>query len=639
MSRLFLILAVLIMTFTAPLTAQNTNTFEPITAANRTQLQHIATLGRGDAPTFTWTADGETLTTATDTGIWFFDANFTQTDYWQHNFNFPYQIEWNPQGNQLAILDTDRLTVFFADGQLAFETDHPVSSFAWHPTENQLAIGTEDRNVTLLDPTTGIAIEQLEIRGEFVSWSPDGVYFAVSDNYTNLRLYDANTLELRRSLEPQQAGGILRWSADSHYFTDACFIQESFEFIGSCLWDAKTGELLEAMELVSFVWTPDAESRVTFGTSPFTADAGSFLDIQQPDAELISTGYGERLVNMIWHPQHNRLTALSDEGTLVEFDYPSGEIISQHQLHIPSGQMAISFSPSATYLSASRGGYVYMWSLDTLEAGFIPEPEYRLATQEDNFAFAEVRVDWISDEEIITNEYTNFYGPFVSRTINRRNANTGNVIERLYHIESEESSSAGYNCGESPNADYTRVACYVNHELRVYTFDLSQILFGVRETGAGREIAWNPDENTIAYRSYDGNTSTYSLRFYDLATRRTLHQVDVTTRYMMPAWNANLSSVAIPALLNDMETIIIAESETYATQASLPSRIAVWNPTGDLLAVTDGTTLNIWSAAEGITPAPIHAENIVALDWSADGRFIALAIDNGTIQLWGVLSN
>jgi len=120
--------------------AQDVRTLEPITEKNGSELHQVGQLGRGEAYNIAWKPDGETLAVVSNAGVWLYDADFDQIDYWPYDYDYVWELAWSPNGMRLAILTDESLTVLRSDGSMAYEISVPIKSFSWHPFDNIVII-------------------------------------------------------------------------------------------------------------------------------------------------------------------------------------------------------------------------------------------------------------------------------------------------------------------------------------------------------------------------------------------------------------------------------------------------------------------------------------------------------------------
>lgn len=164
---------------------------------------------------------------------------------------------------------------------------------------------------------------------------------------------------------------------------------------------------------------------------------------------------------------------------------------------------------------------------------------------------------------------------------------------------------------------------------------------------------WSPDSRYIAVSS-----PSAMLVFYDTATGKQVYKYayikyqtikDVTAA----AWSPNGKFIVVGGLYGVMNNddlnnnvaglmIFPAMKDTYDSTLSYDNyswwvSTVEWSPDGKFIAsASRDTTVQVWDAATGQTKLTYtgHTGIVNAVSWSPDGQLIASGSDDGTVQVW-----
>lgn len=210
-------------------------------------------------------------------------------------------FSWSPTGRYFFIIDDSRnLTVHDAtDGKVILRPTQMVPgkwSHAWRPNGSAISVWQLDEDhdvfVQVFDLATGQVIDEWRYIHS-LGWSPDGSRLVVVDDRAELLVYDAESLDLRMSVNGVSDH---RWSPDgSQVVTQGGPVQ---------LWDVETGSLIWEAPVDFFVaqalWSQD-RSRVVINGSEFDGrDSGRHFYY------VVDTRHEEILFSRVYEPPASR---------------------------------------------------------------------------------------------------------------------------------------------------------------------------------------------------------------------------------------------------------------------------------------------------------------------------------------------
>jgi WD40 repeat protein len=216
---------------------------------------------------------------------WNISAQVTPTGVWE--------IEWSPDGEQLAMADWNGLVYILNESGTLQHTlsghSRRASTVAWSPDGAILATGGDDQFVNLWNPSTGTLTHQIlpNINALYegvakIAWSPDGEYL-LATSFDTFQFWETASW---MALEPYRTGTLIdaQWNPDGsllavtdiYYLsffngqtlttdnldTDAIFIPE--EHPGNLAWNDKSERLavVDRYDPRVSIWDVPTRSRI-----------------------------------------------------------------------------------------------------------------------------------------------------------------------------------------------------------------------------------------------------------------------------------------------------------------------------------------------------------------------------------------
>jgi len=218
--------------------------------------------------------------------------------------------------------------------QLALQLGHslPILALSYSPDGRMLATGSNDNTVKIWDATSRELIRTMEahtapVRG--VAFSPDGKTLATGDENGDIKLWNPQTGAIKKSL-PRLLVGVkkLEYSRDGKYLAAACGIRGTGPKRDArgqwVLWDARTWKVLRS------VISPTAYLSLALSPEGNTLALGNF----DHTVSLIETATGEtravlrelrNFSNALAFSPDGRILAATDINAVQLWDARSGE--------------------------------------------------------------------------------------------------------------------------------------------------------------------------------------------------------------------------------------------------------------------------------------------------------------------------
>lgn len=239
-----------------------------------------------------------------------------------------------------------------------------MNRLVWSPDGSLLASASFDNTLRIWDADSGQLVRTLSghvLPVYCAAWSPDGRILASGSNDTTVRIWDMASGQTLKVLEGHELGVYsLDWSPDGRTIASGDIVATII------VWDAESGGLRKTItdhedDISSLAWSPDGKF-VASGSDDRTVrlwDGNSFDPIR------VLTGHTAEVSSVAWSPDSRVLASGGLDHTVRIWNPLNGRtkfILEGHTGHVKW----VSFSSDGTLLaSKSIDGTVRIWDCDT----------------------------------------------------------------------------------------------------------------------------------------------------------------------------------------------------------------------------------------------------------------------------------
>jgi WD40 repeat protein len=229
-----------------------------------------------------------------------------------------WSAEWSSSGKNYVVGgDDSTIWVYNAnDRKLAkkFKLNAAVRAFAWHPTENLVAVATS-KGIELLDLTKNkfTVVPGLLTGGRGIDWNKDGTLLAIADGYGKIKIINRNN-EVIKSISKHNTNSYM--ALDWHPHKDILLVS-SDEIL---LYDI-SGKLLKMIKhrkeqtgVLSVTWHPTGNFFVSGDYGHENEGTPTLLQFWKEDGTLIKSisGHHKEIRNLRWSPDGTKLASAAD---------------------------------------------------------------------------------------------------------------------------------------------------------------------------------------------------------------------------------------------------------------------------------------------------------------------------------------
>ena len=620
-------------------------------------------IGKGRIFDVAYSPDGKRLAVAGSIGVWLYDAEtgaeldlLTGHEYyaWVEHYAQPYvlNVYFSPNGQILLSRNIDGSVVVWdaVTGEFLDRLAHGnVISFS--PDGRTLASGgggagwgsirfydvtTRKHLRTIEDERTAERNDRLNLRiGTSVSYSgiygevrsisfrPDRKTLASGHSDGNIRIWDAHTDELLRTLIGHASG-----VENVSFHPDGKALASSGRLDGTIrIWDADTGELLHTLTghtgwIHNFSFNPDGKTLASASHDEtiriWNATTGEHLHTL--------AGHTGAVYSISFHPNGKTIASVSEDSTLRIWDATTGAFLRTLTRHTGWVE-SVSFSPDGrTLASGSRDKMVRIWDVDTGglihtligHTGYVSSVAFRPDGQ--------VLASGSADNSI------RFWDPDTGYHLRTLTGHVGPVSSVVFGPDGRKLASG--------SADGT---------VRIWDAISGEPLYIL--VGRATEVtcvAFSLDGRTVASGDLEG-----TVRFWDATTGKSLRTLTVTKSSVYSvdsiAFSPDGQSLASGALHHDQFRIwdVTTGEQLLTITRGHSNRVnsMAFSPDGRTLASGSFYHTFLWDAVTGeqlhelgnsVHQGRGYTRQVHSVSFSPDGRTLASGIENGTVLLWEI---
>jgi WD40 repeat protein len=560
-----------------------------------------------------------------------------------------------------------------------------IRGLAWSPDGRWLASAGADGSARIWDASTGKEVRAFKdgrMQKHGVAWSPDSKRLAWSSvaNDSVLRIWDRETdrVDVLRSGQEDSVRGVA-WSPDGRLVATSGLAT-------TCVWDATTHVLIArftANGQDGIGWSHDGKTLILIGVSPVPL----LWDVTTK--EFVKDGFSAPATAAAWHPSAPLVAFGNENGECVVWDQGRRAVASRWKAH--EGPVTdVKWSPDgALVLSAGRDGALTLSEARTgrvrrtiaAHAGSVTRVAWepsgrRFASAGDDIVIrvwsAEPRPDPVVAATKLSDDLHLAWSRD-GRTIFIAATHAGKVAA----VEADTGRVADHT---SVNLAKDTWLAPFGHVIQRTPFDSGEIKLSGALAGVAGEVApshgpkitnhlqfsmtqvvVSPDGRTALYSARTPGEVTWHLRpvFKDVTSGRVVAGPEIVSPNVL-AWrpDGRLAAVAgsgVPNPINSNaayaghvhlldprtgeRTALLAMVDTpEGTSAPAPTATALdWSPDGRRIALgTADGRCSTWDSGAGrrLAEGRLHASRVTDVAWSPDGLRVASGSDGGRVHVW-----
>lgn len=343
-----------------------------ISMAQQTE-QPSAVLGSGTVGDFSVHPDEELILFSDTNGLWTSNLEaltMKEALDMSDDLSGAIQLEWSPDGGEIAIINHDANKLFFWDYETKkytealpteFNSEIWLSDLKWSSNGQKIAVIEKYSNqVIVFNADTKMQVHSLESEASIsnFSWSPDNVTIAVAAG-VDIGLWNTETAELLYKIQLSQSriARNISWSPSG----DLIAIATVDGFIFTWALDENREKLLFSTSAsnIRIAWSPDGLA-IAFaydGIINITDKDGNSTNILQNNAGNFK--------KITWQFEANRMVSLGYTDTIKVWNIADGTLISQVEEYV-GWASTVTWSPDQFQIaSGSSDGAIRIWDVAT----------------------------------------------------------------------------------------------------------------------------------------------------------------------------------------------------------------------------------------------------------------------------------
>ena len=586
-----------------------------ISPENLEHIQELAILGKGKINNFRYSTDGKLLAVATMRGIYIYDAQTFLEKKYIPTDDSENCVAFSPDGKTIASSFRGGSVRLWQVSSgtlidiLENDTGYPSGSLLFSPDGSLLFSAAYDGAIRAWQISDGNLIRTFRGNREYVadamvdsmSISPDGSLLATTDGYERVWLWRIETGEVFHRLE----GRHVAFSPDGKVL--AVGKGDYVEGSVIMLWQVSDWTLLntlntEKWRFLNMVFAPDGKTLLV------NADEGEvqIWDLSNQSVFMCFHCRENYFEVLLFSADGTKITTLDQDGVLQVWNMPNGDLLHTFVEH-PGMVGGLEFSPDGSFLAAGSSPTVGIWR--------------------------------ISDSTLLNlSSFKNFYSRYQSLTFSPDGRllafGPGGGGLRLREIEDPHprlvlnDGQSVYAIAFSPDGATLAVSFGLDKTIEFRRTSDGMLLdtLVLSDMGGVNNLVYSPDGDFLAVSRYD------RVEIWDPSNKALVHSLKgisyLTSQVVFLPDGNFLATGGTTVLWSGMDGKLLQ---------SFHVRGDAFSPDTNLILTRQGEKVHFFRTSEGKLIRTLRF-NMQVLDatFSADGKLVAFAGDDGTIRIWGI---